>query len=159
MIISNILMQTSDLSIQGNRLIIIFLFFTSCTNQLIEKSDLCDNNCSYWDIFPYSYLVFKDQSILYTTTYRFCMNDSVSEYVYYIEDSVRINCCPPYTRKLIIEENALIIYNDTIFIEKYLKDTLFVRHLIFDTIRHYKLVRNREFVKEEYIRIPEPADM
>lgn len=87
------------------------------------------------------------------------MNDSVSEYVYYIEDSVRINCCPPYTRKLIIEENALIIYNDTIFIEKYLKDTLFVRHLIFDTIRHYKLVRNREFVKEEYIRIPEPADM
>ena len=75
-------MQTSDLAIQGNRLILILLFFTSCTNQLIEKRDLCERSCSYWDIVPYSYLIFDNDSVLYTTTYRFCKNDSVSRYVF-----------------------------------------------------------------------------
>lgn len=152
-------MSTKNLTILGNSYLIILMFLSACTNQVVKRTDLCDKSHSFWDTSPLDTIYFDDRTIITSTSYKFCKNDSVNIYVYLIKDSIRNNCCPPHTRKWTIKGNALIINNDTIFVEKYLKDTLFVRQMIFDTIRHYKLVRNRKFVKEEYIHLPDLFEM
>jgi hypothetical protein len=152
-------MKTRNLIIHVSKLFILILFFSSCTEQLITKRELSNDSCCYWDVYPFSKIFFENETIIYTISYNFCINDTVSKFAYYIGDSLRNNCCPPHNREWKIERNTLIINSDTIFIERYLKDTLFVRQMIFDTIRHYKLVRNKQYIKVEYLHFPEPYEI
>ncbi len=140
------------LIIQDNKLtifIFIMMFlFTSCTNHFITNNDLCDKSCCYWDYYPYDTIEYNNLRFIVTSTLKFCKNDSVYSYVFTITDSLRRTSDDPQSWKL--ERDKLIISNnDTIIIDSLFNDTLFTRHIIFDSLKCIKLVRNSKKVKEK----------
>ena len=138
----------------------ILMFVVSCYYQRIDKDELCNYSSCYWDSYPTDTLYYNNKMIIETSSYKFCINDSVSYYFYSDYDSIRINTCPPLTEYWsITDKNKLIVGKDTFTVNNFIKDTIYAERMLFGDRIRFKLIRNTKEQKEEFVDCPDIIEM
>ena len=132
---------------------VLWLVLNSC-GQNSEKMLFSKNeNIAYWDAYPFNTVKTETNDTIIGITYKFSINKTFNWYPYHVEKNVRIKYVPEELKFWkIIKNTCLILDNDTIFIEKYNMNTIYLYRIIHnDTIKFYlkKVESKRIYFSEE----------